>query len=119
MSLSNSTTSQHDVYAHDDPPLSSFEYMYFPGEIRNNIYDCVSSRLSQHTMIIALMSLAFVNVLIHRELISQNVSGISYVVTSMLDIWYFNMLLDMCPDDSVLRKVTELTINDFTLIAHS
>jgi|SRR5690242_6264844 len=70
-------------------------------------------------MIIALPSLAFVNVLIHRELTSQNVSGISYVVTSIPDICYFNMLLNMHPEGSVLRKVKELKINDFTMIAHS
>lgn len=50
---------------------------------------------------------------------SRSISSISYNVTSIPDIWYFNMLLDLHPEDSVLRKITKLSIKNFTSIAHT
>jgi hypothetical protein len=50
---------------------------------------------------------------------SAYVSRIHYTIRSMPDIWYLGTLLDMHSQSSGLRRITNLTITNFTAIAHT
>ncbi|KAJ4367911.1 hypothetical protein N0V86_009751 [Didymella sp. IMI 355093] len=95
------------------------EFMRFPAEIRNSVYNFVICNLPRTSMITVLPAIALISMSVHQEFMSEYVSRINYTIRSMPDIWYLGTLLDMHSQNSGLRQITSLTIANFTAIAHT
>lgn len=99
--------------------MHTVDFMRLPGEIRNKTYDYIICGLSQASSRTSLPAIAFANVLIHQEFLSKVLPYIHCNITSILDIWNTNMLLDMHAKGTGLHRIARLTITNFTSIAYS
>lgn len=99
--------------------IADFNFMHFPGEVRNSIYGMVICTLPRTLNVTLLPSIACTSKVLHHEFMSYYVPQMHFKITSMQDIWYIYTLLDTHPKDFGLQHLTRLTIAGFTSIAHT
>ncbi|KAF3042579.1 hypothetical protein E8E11_001701 [Didymella keratinophila] len=95
------------------------QFLCYPGEIGNRIYDFIICGLPRLFSVNILPDVAFVNILIHREFMTRILLKSHFNITSMADIRYMHMLVNMHSRGFPLHNITTLTVTDFTVIAHT
>lgn len=95
------------------------DFMRFPGEVRNCIYDFIICGLPLTSALTTLPAIAYASMRIHQEFMSQYLPQIHLDVTSMQDVWRFHALLDCHPINRGWDRITKVVITSFTRIAHT
>jgi hypothetical protein len=102
--------------------MSSIDFMRFPGEIRNTIYDMVIRELPEltyGTVNTSLPAIAFASKLIHREFASRYLPQAHVKLISIYEIWRISTLIDIHSQGGFWHKMTRLTIANFTAISRT
>lgn len=100
-------------------PMSIIDFMRFPGEIRNSIYNFVICGLPRTSTVSVLPAIAYTSTYIHQEFMSKYLPRMHLDITTMHDIWQFYERLDAHSGYLRLHSITRLTITNFTTIAHT
>ncbi|KAF1922438.1 uncharacterized protein M421DRAFT_366447 [Didymella exigua CBS 183.55] len=94
-------------------------FMRFPGEIRNKVYDFVICELPQATAATLIPVIACDSVVVHREFMLRYLPLMHLNIASMQHIWQMYTLLERHSPDLAFYKIKKLAVSNFTTIAHT